>query len=321
MNIRGSSDNLADGYRWETCSRINALEKFHFIIEFNNAPINLHRAINQILKSFSTTFWHDLKKWYVAITTHCLYTISSFNEQLFSTTHLPPLSTSPTNFWFYSKIQTFKLNKNLSLNNLQQYSNLKRLIIIDEINLLTINKLQQQQFSQLRHLIFHQPISNQILNNILQNNPFIDHLTLSHNNFNQLNPIKTISYLYFQDTIQFHHRIQIKNLSQIFPSIKQIFLHINSIKLIIYLIDCCHYLENGIFNFDQLTKPITYDWIRENTRLININRFSFTCRNESNRFLIWISNCILSQFVRFKYQTLQIKNSVHNQPSEKCSLQ
>jgi hypothetical protein len=164
----------------------------------------------------------------------------------------------------------------------------------EENLLLSINNINQ--FTHLHHLIFHQSISNTILHNILRNNPQITHLTISQNNFNQLVPLKTIHHLYFHDSIKISHRTQIKELCRVFPSIKQLFIYLNSIRLICYLIDNLYQLENAIFNFHTLTKPIPKEWIKENTRLDN-NIYSFTCRSEPNRFLLWISNSVSNQFV------------------------
>ena len=140
------------------------LRKFNFIIEFDDYLL-IQIEINQILNSFSTSFWRDIKKWYVAITTHNIYTISCFNDQLFISSISPPLSTSPNNRWFYSKVKRIKIDKNISLINLNQFYNLEKLDLAEENILLSIRNINQ--FSHLRHLIFHQSISNIILGNIL----------------------------------------------------------------------------------------------------------------------------------------------------------
>jgi hypothetical protein len=264
--------------------------------------------INKILTSFSTNFWRDIKKWYVAITPYNIYTTSCFNEQLFLPSIFPPVSTSSNNQWFYSKIKKLKIDKNISLINLKHFNNLETLDFIEQNIHLPIN-----QFSHIRHLIFHQSISNTILNNIFKSNLYIDHLTLSQNDFNQLFPLKTISYLHIQDSIQISNRIQIKQLCRVFPSIKQLSINLNSIKLICHIINNLYQLENSIFNFHELTKHISQDWIKENTRLGN-NTYSFTCRNESNRFLLWISNSITNKSIYYKDQ-------IQEQSSDKCSLQ
>jgi hypothetical protein len=294
LNIRGLSDYLANGNLWQTCPTINGLRKFNFIIEFDDSPINLNRIDNQILYSFSTPFWQDIKKWYVAITPQHMYTISCFNDQLFHSSTLPPLSTSPDNHWFYVKTKQIKIDKNLSSTNLHRFHNIEKLEILEENIRLSIDSINQ--FTHLRHLIFHQSISNIILSNILIHNPHIDHLTLSQNDFNQLFPLKTIHYLYFQDLIQISHRTQIKDLCQVFPFVKQLFINLNSRRFICQIINNFHYLENIVFNFHELIKPISQEWLKENTRLNN-NIYSFTCRNEPNRFLLWISNSVSNQFI------------------------
>jgi hypothetical protein len=282
LNIRGLADDLADGNRWETGSTINRLRKFHFFIEFDDAPINL----NHIFNSFFTTFWREMKKWYVVITTHHIYTISCFNDQVFYSSTSPLLSTSPDDQWFYSKIKRIKIEKNNSSINLNRFPNLKKLDFSDENIRLPLN-----QYSRLRHLIFHQTISPETLNDILTQNPHIDHLTLSQTDFHQLCSLKTIHYLHLQDSIKLINRTQMKELIRVFPLIKQLFIHLNSVKFICQIINNFHRLENALFHFRTLIKPISQEWLKENTRLNN-ETYSFTCRSEPNRFLIWISNSV-----------------------------
>ena len=101
LNIRGLADYLADGKLWETCPTIINLEKFHFIIQFKYPFAEPNRGIDQIFNSFSTPFWIDIKKWYIAITTHHVYTISCFDYEVFHSPNSIPLSTS-TSFLFES---------------------------------------------------------------------------------------------------------------------------------------------------------------------------------------------------------------------------
>ncbi|CAF3814433.1 unnamed protein product [Rotaria sordida] len=318
LNIRGSADNLADGYRWETCSTIIRLRKFNFIIEFQDPFTDDSQVMNEILKSFSTSFWRDIKKWYVAITTHNVYTISCFNDQLFiiPTTSLP-LSTSFDNHWYYSKTKRIKISKNISSINLNQFYNLERLDLFDENKLLLIDNINQ--FIHLRHLIIHQNISNKILCNILKHNSNIDHLTLSQNNFHQLIPLENIHYLHIENIIKFTNRTQIKELCRIFPCVQRLFIHVNSIRLICQIINGFHHLENGIFQFNGIIKPISNEWLKENTRLNN-KTCSFTCRSEPNKFLIWISNSIVPT-IHLKDNIAENFNSIQDQRSDKCSLQ
>jgi hypothetical protein len=288
LNIRGLSDHLADGYRWETCSTIIHLRKFHFYIEFVNAPIDPNRIFN----SFFTPFWREIKQWYVVITTHDIYTISCFNDQLFHAFTSPQLSTSPDDHWFYSKVKRIKIDKDNSSVDLSLFPNLKKLHFSDENIRLDLNS-----YSHLRHLIFQQSISPEILHNILTHNPRIDHLTLAQIDLHQLLPLKTIHYLQLQDSIKLTNRTQIKQLIRVFPMIKQLFIHLNSIKFICLIINHFPRLENAIFNLPILTKPIPQEWLRENTRLDH-EVYSFTCRSEPNRFLIWISNSVSDELAK-----------------------
>jgi hypothetical protein len=289
LNIRGSVNNLADGHRWETCPSIIRLEKFRFFIEFKHPLADPNRAIQQIFDSFSTSFWCHLKKWYVVVTEYNIYTISCFNDQVFVPSTSPPLSTSPNYHWYYSNCKRIKINKTTSLINLNQFRKLERLDLSEENILSSIRNINQ--FSRLRHLIIHQTISNIILGNILTRNPHIDHLTLSKGDFNQLFSIENIHYLHLQDSIQIQNRTQTKDLCRVFPSLKRLFVHINSAKLICQMIDGLHYLENGIFYLHRITKPISQEWLKETTRLAH-STCSFTCRNEPSRFLLWISNSV-----------------------------
>ena len=271
LNIRGLSDKLADGDRWESCATIRRLQKFHFLIEFVDTPINP----NEIFNSFSSPFWREIKKWYVVITTHYICTVSCFTDQLLPSSTSPPLTTSPDHRWFYRQTKQIKVNQNNSRIDLHQFPNLKQLDFSDE-NI----PLSMIGYSRLRHLIFHQPISSDILNEILKHHSHINHLTLSQNDVHQLSSWKSIHYLHFQDSIQFKHRTQIKELARVFSSIKQLSIHLNSTKLIPQIIDSFHRLENAIFHFRELLKPIAPEWLKE------------TYRSEPNRVLVWISNTV-----------------------------
>ncbi|CAF3000444.1 unnamed protein product [Rotaria sp. Silwood2] len=318
LNIRGSADNLADGHRWETCSTIIHLRKFNFIIEFTDSFMDDNRTANEILKSFSTPFWRDIKKWYVAITTHNVYTISCFDDQLFIVpTTSSPLSTSSDNHWFYSKTKRIKIDKNISSINLNRFYNLERFDVFDENKLLSIDNINQ--FIHLRHLIIHQAISNTILGNILKHNSNIDHLTLSQNNFPQLFPLENIYYLHIENIIKFTKHAQIKELGRIFPCVQRLFIHVNSIRLMCQIINDFHHLGNGVFQFNDIIKPISKEWLKENTCLNN-KTCSFTCRSESNRFLIWINNSV-EPIIHLKDNIAKNFNFIQDQRSDKCSLQ
>ncbi|CAF3422254.1 unnamed protein product [Rotaria sp. Silwood1] len=318
LNICGSTDNLADGYRWETCSTIIRLRKFNFIIEFIDPFIDDNRAMHEILESFSTCFWRDIKKWYVVVTTHNVYTISCFDDQLFIVpTTSSPLCTSSDNRWFYSKTKRIKIGKNISSINLNRFYNLERLDLFDENKLLSIYNINQ--FIHLRHLIIYQTISNKILGNILKHNSNIDHLTLSQNNFHELSPLENIHYLKIECIIKFTNRTQIKELSRIFPCVERLFIHVNSIRLICQIINDFHHLGNGVFQFNDITKPISKEWLKENTRLNN-KTYSFTCRSESHRFLIWISNSVVPT-IYLKDNIVKTFNFSQDERSDKCSLQ
>ncbi len=294
LHIRGSADQLANGNYWETCSTIIRLRKFDFIFEFEHPFVDSTRDISQIFNSFSTSFWRDSKKWYVAVTTHNIYTISYFNEQLYIPSTSLLLSTSPSDHWFYSKVKRIKIEKNISSINLNHFYNLETLDLSEESIILSIRNINQ--FTHLRHLIIHQAVSNAILGNILTHNPHINHLTLSQNDFKQLIPLENIHCLHLQDSIKITSRTQMTALCRVFPSVKRVFVDLNSVQLLSQIIDDLHHLENGIFHFDKIIKPISQEWLKENTRLDD-NTSSFTYRNEPNRFLLWINNSVSTKSI------------------------
>ena len=286
LNIRGFTADLADGKRWERCSTINRLREFHFLFEFIDPHAISNRLEHEILNSFSSSFWCETKKWYVVITTHYICTISCFNDQLLSSAITLRLSTSPDHRWFYKKIKQMKIDSSNSLADLHQFPNLEQLDFPNANIPVSI-----LEHTCLRHLIFHQSIAPAILNEIIRHHPHIDHLTLAQNDFQQLLPWKSIRYLYFHSPVIFKHRTQIKELSRVFPFIRQLFIHLHSLKILAQIIDSFHGLENAIFVGRETSKPISSEWLSENTRL-NSDAYSFTCRSESKRFLVWISNTV-----------------------------
>ena len=286
LNIRGLATDLADGKRWEMCSTLERLQIFHFLFEFTDAPVTSNRLENEIFTSFSGSFWRETKKWYVVLTTHYICRTSCFNDQLFPSCILPLLSTSPDHRWFYNKMKQVKIIPTNPSVDLHQFPNLVQLNFSDAYIPLSI-----LGYTRLRHLIFHQSIAVKTLDEILRHHPYIDRLTLAQNDVHHLSPWKSIRYLYFQDSVDFKHRAQIKELSRVFPSIRHLLIHLHSNKFIASIIDSFYHLENGIFELRELSKPISSEWLRENTRLHH-DVSSFTCRNESKRFLVWISNTV-----------------------------
>ncbi|CAF1934510.1 unnamed protein product [Rotaria magnacalcarata] len=318
LNVRGLAENLANGYLWETCSAIIRLRTFHFIIEFDNHPlIDQSELVDEIFRSFSTPFWLDVKKWYIFITTHGIYTTSCYDEQAFILPTFPPLSTSPDCNWFYSKTKRIQLDDNILLKNLNKFYNLEQLDLSDEHLLSSIDNINQ--FIHLRHLIIHENISNKILGDILLHNPHINHLTISQNNFNQLFPFKTIRYLHIQNTIKIKNRTQIKQLSRIFPSIRRLFMHVSSMRLIYRIINSFQHLDNGVFECQEKIQFMLPEWLKENTRLKH-NTCSFTWRREQNKFLLWINDSIESN-VPSNNGIEDSFNVIEEQRSDKCSLQ
>ncbi|CAF3641448.1 unnamed protein product [Adineta steineri] len=317
LNIRGSVNEIANGYHWEKCSTIASLKKFDFIFEFELSSANSTQVMDEIFTSFSTPFWRDIKKWYVAITSHNVYTISCFDDQLFVSSTSSPLTTSPDDSWFYSKVKRIEIDKNTSIINLHHFHKLERLDLLEEKLFLSTSHMNK--FAFLRHLSFHQCISNTILNEILTYNPNINHLTLSQIDFNQLLPLKTIHYLYLEDSIKITNRTQIKELHRIFPTIKQLSIYLNSIQLICQIINDFHQLENIRFHFYTIIKPISYQWLKNNTRL-NKNSCSFTYQNESQEILLWINNSMTSTIHSEGELSINL-NVVQERRSNQCLLQ
>jgi hypothetical protein len=67
--------NFLDGHRWEQFIRINlpVLNKFEFIFNEARCDYSNHPDIERIIESFRTTFWIELKNWFVT----CEYNIKS----------------------------------------------------------------------------------------------------------------------------------------------------------------------------------------------------------------------------------------------------
>lgn len=286
LNICGLATELADGQRWEMCSTIIRLRIFYFIFQFTDASATFNRIENEIFSSFSSSFWRETKKWYVVITPHYICRTSRFHDQLFPFCNSPPLSTSPDHRWFYNKMKQLKIISTNPSVDLQQFPNLVQLDFSDAHVPLSI-----LGYTRLRHLIFHQPIALETLDEIIKYHPHIDHLTLAQKDVHHLSPWKSIRYLYFQDFVNFKHRAQIEELSRIFPAIRHLWIYLRSNKFIASIIDSFHQLEHGIFEYREFSKPISSEWLRENTRL-HQDIFSFTCRSESKKCLVWISNTV-----------------------------
>ncbi|CAF0913349.1 unnamed protein product [Adineta ricciae] len=315
LNIRGSSNELANGTRWETCPTIVSLTKFAFSFEFVPSLVDSPERIHDIFVSFCSYFWREFKKWYVIVTVDKIYTITSFDNHEFLECSCPPLSTAPNDQWFYSKVKRIKLDKQIPFNNLNLFSKLEILDVPNESTLSLL--LNVNQFAYLRHLILRQSFLNETAQIFLTRNSHIDRLTLLQFDYTELFVFPTIRYLYLEESIRILTRTQIKILSRTFPSLTSLVIHLNDFQLVYTIIDRFLHLQNGIFHFYKLTKPISQQSLKQHTHL-EYTASSFICRTESKKFVLWINN---SNLPRELTKPIEMINSIAEQRSDKCLLQ
>ena len=286
--LRGSTKDLGDGRRWETCSSIMGLRDFQFSLEFTHSSQNLSsETIRKMLDRFSTPFWCRQKKWYVIVTSTKIQTISFVDDQLWINPSYLPLSTLAHDDWLFTHTKQVEVDRKTPLHILNKFQSLEQLVLLDDSLLFSFDYLHR--FLHLRHLICHRSLSNTVIGKILSHTSHIDRLTLSNIDFRQLSPLYTIRCLCLRNHPPMKHRTQVRALCRAFPCLERLSMFIHCLQLSCPIVNSLEKLGNAVFYLTVKTKSLTPDWFKENTRL---GQHSVTYRYERNILLLWIGHTV-----------------------------
>ncbi|CAF4173573.1 unnamed protein product [Rotaria sordida] len=255
--------DLIDSKQWEEFIRKTKIIKFNFqFILSENITFTQTKSI--LLDSFRSAFWLKEKYWYVAYNKHRLnqntqiyiYSIPKFLRTCRN--YNPPLSTVPSNDEqriFYSKyIKHLYLDFNKSIDDLPpnyRFIHVNSLNLIGSTlpsidNIMSIVDLNQIKELDVSHI---KNISIGKIHLLLEHIPNLNHLIFK--NFIPL--FKPPSYIYSFTIEEWKLSDDLNLFCRMFSHVKSLKMEINSLEMMIELINRLKYLENILvwYNFEK----------------------------------------------------------------------
>ncbi|CAF1384106.1 unnamed protein product [Rotaria sordida] len=289
--------DLIDGKQWEEFIRKTKIIKFnfHFILPEN---VTFTQTKSILLDSFRSAFWLKEKYWYVACNKHrsnqntqiYVYSIPKFLPTYINYTkdYYPPLSTVPSNDEqriFYSKyIKHLYLDFNKSIDDLPpnyHFSHVNSLNLIGSTlpsidNIMSIVDLNQIKELDITHI---KNISIGEIHLLLEHIPNLNHLIFK--NFIPL--FKPPSHIYSFTIEEWKLSDDLNLFCRMFSHVKSLKIYINSLEMMMELINRLKYLENILVwhNFEKHAPFISMNWLR---------RKKFTCKEDDYYMIISIGN-------------------------------
>ncbi|CAF4205286.1 unnamed protein product [Rotaria sordida] len=296
--------DLIDSKQWEEFIRKTKIIKFNFqFILSENITFTQTKSI--LLDSFRSAFWLKEKYWYVAYNKHRLnqntqiyiYSIPKFLPTCINYTkdYYPPLSTVPSNDEqriFYSKyIKHLYLDFNKSIDDLPpnyRFIHVNSLNLIGSTlpsidNIMSIVDLNQIKELDVSHI---KNISIGKIHLLLEHIPNLNHLIFK--NFIPL--FKPPSYIYSFTIEEWKLSDDLNLFCRMFSHVKSLKMEINSLEMMIELINRLKYLENILvwYNFEKHAPFISMNWLRLN--IPRLRRKKFTCQEDDYYMIISIGN-------------------------------
>lgn len=293
------SNDLTDGYRWK---RLN-MNYITFNIKITVKIIN----IQQMLNSFRTSFWLQVKHWYMAYDHESLFSISKFAPKYVLHSYNPRYFTAPNKNFLYNNIIQLNISTHDELAMQKSYGNFNNVQIL-KFQHRNLRYLELFLFGTNRTQYINSNLSDSIwllstylhemshCSTLIIDTDMIPYLIdkLSKKQFKQIRTLKIRSSTSLKRPI-------LEEILYIFPHVEC--LHITSIISyadMIRLIDGFKYLSNAVFTIQW--KFFSYErnifnkqelFIRGVRRLKN---GTFTCRlipsiknNLSCSVHIWIN--------------------------------
>ncbi|CAF0983776.1 unnamed protein product [Rotaria sp. Silwood1] len=296
--------DLMNGQLWEEYLIERKLKKFNFKFTLSKNFI-CYQDKDFLLQSFRSSFWLEKQHWYIACekgelksSRPIIYSIPYFqpslifyssnnnNNNLSLTTtnkeiiskHINHLiltfhkTISLENSLFFTHVYSLTLltSKLLSIEILQLIINLKQ---IRELDISLIKKFSIDEF----YILIDSMINLKIIK--MQYNPLF------------IPPLHIDSYILIpidEETFVINNN-NIKQFSYLFFHIKNLEITVQSIDIIIQLLNQLHYLERiKIFCYQNYLLNIKYNWFQQN--IPKLNKINFTYRITSSSLFLSIGN-------------------------------
>ncbi|CAF1517326.1 unnamed protein product [Adineta steineri] len=225
--------DLCDGHEWERflLEKFFYLKIFYFKFQLRSTVILNTIAIQNILQSYSTSYWLNEKQWFIAIewNQRLIYSIPRFSCESADSTFRPPFHcTISDNSIFYNHINALALWEETR----NRFVNVKELWLIDDPSRINLENIID--LNQIQRLIFvssKSELSIEILINLINK--------MKNLNFIQFNNIPLSFYEYKQNIpIQQIHSIEIlkefksfsliETLNKIFPQLQRLQIKIQT---------------------------------------------------------------------------------------------
>lgn len=269
-------DDIIDGPRWQR--KVKTLDTFKFI--FYISP----RVPSRQLDSFRTAFWLQAKRWFVAYTKRCFFSVPYFIPmEVDDDFRLPLYTTAPDNGIFYACVNNLRLTKldthlncyfphvhTLTLGVSSFVSPIKKIVDLGQVRHLKLF-LERETFA-IRSLI--KKMSK--LSEISLINGIEDFLNQISNH--KLGKIRTLHLGHIR-MHAFHYRI--KHLFNIFPNIEHLRVHHQcSIEQIFAFLNGFQYLSTASFPY--------IEWFENSDNQQHVQQLTYAYRFDNSRIYFWL---------------------------------
>ncbi|CAF1273216.1 unnamed protein product [Adineta ricciae] len=307
LEIECRSDlDLCDGYEWETflSNQIPNLKIFHFKFQLRSTIIINTNGIQNILRSYSSSYWLNEKRWFIAIewNRRLVYSIPRYLCESADSDFRRPLNcTIKDESIFYNHINALAIWGESN----DYFPNVKELWLVDDP--LVINLESMINFNQIERLVFSSKLHLSIdtLFNLIKKMKNLSsiqfyHLPSSFNEYKQNVSFEQIRSIEFSREIKSISLIQI--LNEIFPRIQRLTMKINSFDEIEKIFQTfSSSLSIVCFHCDTSTISTTNENLFQ--KIFNHSNFTFSIQSNSIHFWIGSKNItekILNQQVKEK---------------------
>ncbi|CAF1181498.1 unnamed protein product [Rotaria sordida] len=307
--------DLCDGHEWERfiIEKLSRLKTFYFKFQLKSTIILNAIAIQNILHSYSSSYWLNEKHWFIAIEWNqkLIYSVPRFSCESADSNFRPPFHCTTLNkSIFYDHINALAVWEQTEY----QFLNVKELWLIDDP--LTINLELIIDLNRIERLIFVSSkidFSSNILIDLINKMKnlisiqFYD-IPLSLNQYEQEIFIKQVRSI--ELTRDYKSFSLIEKLNKLFPQIERLRIKIKSNKDIEKILNIfSKSLSIVIFYYDTSNIIINQKSIEN---ILDHSNFTFTIDNNSIRLWIGLPNVsFYAYFIYFNniYFILDIETS------------
>ena len=248
--------NVVDGHRWENISSSLTTLNFFFIINIEQ--------VEDVLDTFRTTYWLEVKRWFVAFYHDRFFSIPRFADTYNTVDVYPIIHSTATNDNIVSNNVT-ELNLSKSLDYKTPYfPNVRTLELNESVRLETL--LEIIPMKKITYLILSGPIvkSSSIVRYLSQLSN-LHTLSIKNDLSSFLNCAQEIRFEHIRTlVIDTHWEVNdehyIRQLCHIFPFTELLYTTSAHSSILVYLIDGFKHLSNVSFRCSMLSETERYHW-------------------------------------------------------------